>query len=302
MMQVSTSRFYERAAQSMGRLSNRADALNTQIATEKRLQRPSDDAVAYRRLQGLRQVETDDGTYGTNLKLAGSVLAQADSVLGEVGDQLQHASELALRAANGTLNAGDRKVIGLELASIAEALVGLVNKTDPRGLPLFGDAAGGAAAVRRPDGGYTLAETSPSSIPVAEGQALQAGEPAARAFGFAGKDGPTDVIAVVAGLAAALQGGTDPSAALATGVKDLKLASDQTTAVQASLGARAARVDMLTAQAIATAANREEVRSGLEDADITATITELQKTMTILSATQASFSKLSSLSLFDYLR
>ncbi len=31
-------------------------------------------------------------------------------------------------------------------------------------------------------------------------------------------------------------------------------------------------------------------------------ITELQKTMTILSATQASFSKLSQLSLFDYIR
>ena len=31
-------------------------------------------------------------------------------------------------------------------------------------------------------------------------------------------------------------------------------------------------------------------------------ITDLQKTMTVLSATQASFSKLQSLSLFDYLR
>jgi flagellar hook-associated protein 3 FlgL len=31
-------------------------------------------------------------------------------------------------------------------------------------------------------------------------------------------------------------------------------------------------------------------------------VVELQKTMTILSATQASFTKLSALSLFDYLR
>ena len=50
------------------------------------------------------------------------------------------------------------------------------------------------------------------------------------------------------------------------------------------------------------ATTRETERSGLEDTDVTAAITELQKTMTVLQATQASFSKLSSLSLFDYLK
>ena len=50
------------------------------------------------------------------------------------------------------------------------------------------------------------------------------------------------------------------------------------------------------------AAARESDRTELEDTDLSAAITELQKQMTILSATQASFSKLSSLSLFAYLR
>ena len=53
---------------------------------------------------------------------------------------------------------------------------------------------------------------------------------------------------------------------------------------------------------VANADDREAKRSGLEDTDITTTVVELQKTMTILSATQASFTKLSALSLFDYLR
>lgn len=301
-MKVATSGFFDRGAQSMGRLSTRADLLQTQIATGKRLQEPSDDALAYRRLQGLKQAEADDKAFGTNRKLAGGVLAQADTVLSEVSRQLQQASELALRAANGTMNAENRRVIGLELAGLAETLVGLVNQSDPRGLPLFGDAQGGPAAVRGPDGRYTLAATTPSPVPVGEGQTLQATEPAARVFGFIGKDGPTDMIAAVAALAAALQGPADPGDALATGIDDLKFAGDQATAVQASLGVRAARVDLLNAQATATAANREEARGALEDADIVATATELQKTLTILQATQASFAKLSSLSLFDYLR
>ena len=50
------------------------------------------------------------------------------------------------------------------------------------------------------------------------------------------------------------------------------------------------------------ATDREATRSALEDTDVTAAITNLQKTMTILQATQASFTKLASLSLFDYLK
>lgn len=304
MMQVPTNRFYDVGARNMGRLTSRADALQVQIATGKRLQAPSDDALAYRRLQGLARAEADDAVYASNLKLAGSVLAQADTILGEVGDQLQRASELAIRAANGTMNEGDRKVFAIELADIAEALAQLVNTTDGRGLPLFGGADGGMAAVRQPDGSYALATTTPSAMPVGEGQTIQANEPAERMFGFTGQSGPTDVIAAVAGLVAAIEA-NDPAtlkASLEEGVADITSAIDQTSAAQASLGARGARIDMLAAQMQATAVTREETRSGLEDADITQTVTELQKTMTILQATQASFAKLSSLSLFDYLR
>ena len=43
-------------------------------------------------------------------------------------------------------------------------------------------------------------------------------------------------------------------------------------------------------------------RSKLEDTDVTSAVIELQQLMTALSATQASFTKLSGLSLFDYLR
>lgn len=300
MMQVSTSRFYDAAARNMGRLTSRTDALQVQIATGKRLQAPSDDALAFRRLQGLAQAQADDATFGANLKLAGSMLAQADTVLGEVNDQLQRASELAIRAANGTMNEGDRKIFAIELNDIAQALAQLVNSKDGRGLPLFGGADGGQAAVPQADGSYTLATTAPSAMPVGEGQSIQANEPADRVFGFERAGVPTDVIAVVAKLAAALE--TEDAAAIAVGAEEIAAALDQTAATQASFGARAARIDMLAAQMTATAVNREETRSGLEDADITETVTELQKTMTILQATQASFAKLSSLSLFDYLR
>ena len=72
--------------------------------------------------------------------------------------------------------------------------------------------------------------------------------------------------------------------------------------MQGSLGARAQRVDIESARMTDIATDREITRSAIEDTDVTQAITELQKTMTILSAAQASFTKLSNLSLFDYLR
>lgn len=298
-MQVSTSGFYDRAAQTMGRLQAKANELQAR-GDGKRLHAPSDDAVAYRKLQGLAQAKADDKIDGANLKVAGSVLAQADSVLSSVTDQLQHASELALRASNGTMSAQDRRVIGIEVESILQSLVQLANSTDPRGEPLFGGADGGAGAVRQPDGSYALASTRPSAIPIGEGEAMEANEPASRVFGFTGAAGPTDALAVLAALAEALR--ANDAAGIATGVGDLKLAGDQVGAAQASLGARAARIDLAEAQLERAATDREAARSGLEDADIVATATELQKTLTILAVTQASFGKMSSMSLFDYLR
>src|SRR3546814_5791223 len=67
--------------------------------------------------------------------------------------------------------------------------------------------------------------------------------------------------------------------------------SDLLTGVRASIGARGARIDLEQTRAADAGAAREIDRSAIEDTDITAAITELQKTMTILQATQASRSE-----------
>lgn len=297
-MQISTSQFYDRSASTMGKLTAQADTLQTQISTGKKLAAPSDDSVAYQRLRGLDQATADDAAASANLTLASGLLAQADSALDGIGEQLQRASELAVRANNGTLSDANRKVIGTELAAIADAMVGLANTLDTRGQPLFGDADGGAAVTKGVDGKYTLASKAPPAVPIGGGQQVQTSETAQRIFSF----GDTNTLAAIAELAAALQSGEPLGDAGSTAIDDLASGLDQLSAVRASLGARATRVDVESARLRDVAVDREDVRSGMEDTDLTTAITELQKTMTVLSATQASFSKLSNLSLFDYLR
>ncbi len=294
-MQVSTSLFYDRAATAMDRLSARTDTLQTQISTGKKLPAPSDDSAAYFRLRGRAQGSADAVAHDGNLDLAAAVLQQGDTTLGSIAQQLQRAQELVIQARSGTQDGTAQNAIAAELDAIRDQLVTLGNTTDSRGQPLFGGADGGAAVTANVDGTFSFASTLPSAIPVGGGATVQPNETAARVF----QAGGTDMLAALTAASAALRGGATPSDAT---MDAIGAAHTQVVTVQTSLGARAARVEIEQAASKQAGIDREAARSGLEDTDITAAITELQKTMTVLSATQASFTKLQGLSLFDYLK
>ena len=304
-MQIGTNQFYTKNANQLGKLATQADTLNTQIATGKKFTAPSQDVVAYNRLAGIKQATADGTAYASNVSLAQSLLQQSDTTLGAIGTQLQRAAELTTQAANGTLSDANRKTIAIELQSIRDDLVNLAGTTDTRGQPLFGAASGGAAVTQAADGTVSFGGTGElPAIPVADGTDIRATDSAQRVFGNipASSGGTTDVFAVLSGLISALNAGGSVSVATGSAATDLKAAIAQVANVQGSVGARAARLDIVLSQATDAAAARETDRTGLEDTDVTTAITELQKTITVLQATQASFTKLGQLSLFDYLR
>jgi flagellar hook-associated protein 3 FlgL len=304
-MQIGTSQFYDTGASQLSQLSAKADTLNTQIATTKKFTNASDDVVAYNRLATIKQATADGKAYDSNVSLAKSLLQQSDSTLTAIGTQLQQAAELTTQAANGTLNDEDRKTIAIQLQSIRDDLVSLAGTKDARGQPLFGAATGTSAITQAADGSVAFGGTGEvSAIPIADGTNIQATDSAQRVFGNipTSGGGTTDAFAVLSNLISALNAGGDISTAAGTAADGLKAAQTQVSAVQGSVGAREARLDIVSTQSTDAAGARELDRSALEDTDLSSAIAELQKTMTVLSATQASFTKLGSLSLFDYLK
>jgi flagellar hook-associated protein 3 FlgL len=293
---TTTRGFYDRSQSAMSRLNADAVRLTTQISTGSRLLAPSDDSVGWQRLQGLAQASADAVVDERNLDLAASVLAQAETALDQISQQLQRAFELATQAGNGTLSDEARSAIGTELSGILDSIVTLANTRDARGAPLFGGQGDGAAVTPGAGGTLAFAAGEASAIPIGDGQSVEASTNARRFLAL--PDG-TDVGATITAMVAALSAGEALPAGTAD---DLKAIGDQTIQAQAAVGARAARVELVGAQFAQAATDREATRSGIEDVDLSQAITDLQKTMTVLQATQASFSKLSSLSLFDYLR
>lgn len=296
-MQISTSQFYSSNLTGMQSLTATADKLQTEIATTKKINAPSDDAVDWRRLQTLARSGADDTAYSGNLTLVGTTLSQADGTLSSITDALQQAKELAVKANSGTLSQSDRNAIADQLDTIVNNLVDYANVKDSRGASIFA-SGDDAAVVKNADGTFTFSTNGPTSVPVGANESIQPGDSATRLFVDSSGG---NILSQISALSAALRGTGDVSSIAGTTGDALQTANDQAASVQAALGARAARVDMETSRLKDVATDREATRSALEDTDVTAAITNLQKTMTILQATQASFTKLAGLSLFDYL-
>ncbi len=297
-MQISTNQFYTTNLTGMQALTATADKLQTQIATTKKINAPSDDAVDWSRLQTLARAGADDTAYGSNLTLVGTTLSQADGTLSSITDALQQAKELAVKANSGTLSASDRSAIADQLDTIVNNLADYANVKDSRGASIFA-AGDDPAVVKNADGTFTFSTSGPASVPVGANESIQPGDSAARVFVDSSGN---NILSQISSLSAALRGTGDVSSVAGSVGDAIQAANDQAASVQASLGARAARVDVETARLKNVATDREATRSALEDTDVTAAITNLQKTMTTLQATQASFTKLAGLSLFDYLK
>ena len=303
-MRISTQSTYDRASAGMATLSAAAAKLQTQVATGKKLIAPSDDAAAYRQLTVIRRANADQTANAANVTLASGLLASSDTALESIGNQLVQARELAMQASNGTLTDSQKASIATSLDAIVDDMLALANTTDSRGQPLFGGATGAVAYTRAADGAISFAGTGePGAIPIGDGTSIHANDSGERIFAVNTPGGASDIFRIVQELAEAIRTGGDVSKdASSEALTTLQSAIEGVADARASVGARAARVELQQTLMTKSNTDRAALRESVEDTDVTTAIADLQKTMTVLSATQASFTKLASLSLFDYLK
>lgn len=304
MTTVSTSAFYDRSTLAMGNLRARAEALQGSIGSGERLSRSSDDPVAASRLRGLLRAENHAAIDMGNANLANADLTLADGALSEITATVIRAQELATQAATGTLSPDQRAAIGQELGLIHGNIVALANSRNAAGHALFGGEATGAAYMLDASGNAAYAGTASSGeLALGEGLSVGRGITGPDFLNFNHNGLPTNLMAVVKGLADALQGGVaDPAGAARDALGALDTGLDKANAGQTIVGARLAWIDLTTERRIDLSELRSGEQGELGGTDLAATVSQLQQLMTVLEASQASFVKLSSLSLFDNLR
>ncbi len=301
---TSTSAFYHRSTLDISGLRGRAEQLQQQIGRGQRLARASDDPVAASRLRTLSRAGSLSGINIANANRASADLTLTDAALNSFADYITRAQELATEAANGTLTPAQRAGIGTELSQIHGNLVALANARDSNDHALFGGETAGVAYVLDAAGNATYTGTaSAGELPLGEGQSVNRGMTGPEFLSFSAAGGSTDLMAVVKSLGEALQGGVaDPQVAARDALTSLNTGLDAVTTAQTVVGSRLAWIDLTTTRATSLGELRASEEETIGATDIAATIAQLQQTMVVLEASQASFTKLAGLSLFDLLR
>lgn len=300
---TSTLAFHTRSLDQMNGLRVSLERLQSQIATGQRLERGSDDPAAASRLRALLRSERLSEAEAENAAKLEQDLTVGSDEIARIAEMLTRARELAVQAGSDTQGPQARAVIAEELEQLNEELFARANAVTLTGEPLFAGTAGGPAYIRDANGLVSYAgNLEVGSVAAGPGIEVPRGVTGPQVFEFDLGGSPASAFSVMSGLAAALRDPAgDPSAAASAALAGLDAALDTANRSQTVLGARMSWTQALQQNQLDRAVALAEQRSDYGDTDIAEAITRLQQTMTALEASQATFARVSSLTLFNAL-
>lgn len=171
-MRISTTQFYETSTANYQR--NYANVLKTgeEVSSQIKLNTASDDPVGAARVLQLNQQNSMLTQYKSNISSIGTNSTKAETAMKSIQDALQTASELILKAGNGTYTDKDRQSNAEELQELQKTILSLMNSQDSDGLYLFSGSKGTTPPYsQNPDGTYAY-NGDQTSINLAIGDGL----------------------------------------------------------------------------------------------------------------------------------
>ncbi len=296
-----TAGFYQRSVNEMAGLRRGAENLQTQISTGERLTAASDDPVAAASLRRLSRMDRLAEVDSANASRARNDLQIADGALQTMANDFARARELAIYAANGTLSADQRALIGAELAGIQNSLITSINTRGIGGNALFaGQGDGPAYTVDAAGNALYTGTATAGTLSLGEGLTVTTGITGPEALNFVGPGGPTDILTFIKGLADTLQNtALDGAAAARSSLSGFDEALESLTRAQTVIGVRVAWIETVQDRQTVSSEARAQETADQGEVDLATTISNLQQMLTVLGASQAGFVRIGQLSLFN---
>lgn len=264
-----------------------------QVATTKRLNRPSDSPADVQAAIKLNDNLAELQQYMRNIDAAKTQVTAADTALSGAGDVIQRARELAVEGANGTLSASDRGAIAEEVDQLLGQLVqdasaksgdtyvfsGFKVTTPP-----YTYAGAGSVSPYGGDQGGLMARVAP-------GVTLQTNIAGDAVFGNA--------IAALQSLYADLTGGQTVQAST---ISSLDTGLNDVLGARATLGARSNRLDDTKSFHQDVELSGKQLLSNLVDVDMASAISDLTNRQLTYQAALKVNAQILQTSLIDALR
>jgi len=130
MTRISSSQLQREAINSMLKQHETLSRTQQQVASGKKIFKPSDDPVAASRVVNLKDTLSAINQHQSNVEAARARITLSEGVLSNVVDLIHRASELSIQANNDSQNDETRSYIAAEIVQIQEAILNLANTTD----------------------------------------------------------------------------------------------------------------------------------------------------------------------------
>ncbi|MBQ0833797.1 flagellar hook-associated protein FlgL [Marinobacter sp.] len=153
MIRISSQQIFSSGINRLQELNSNLNSTQQQIASGKRVNKPSDDPVAAARILKLDQELSRVSTYERNVSLADNRLKQEESALTSAVDVIQRIRELTVQAGNGSLSPNDRQSISSEMKERLGQLANIGNTRDASGEYIFSGFQGSVQAFQQNDEG-----------------------------------------------------------------------------------------------------------------------------------------------------
>lgn len=294
-MRISTAQYYRVNAEQMQARQNKVAESQAKLGSGKQMLHPSEDPSKADLISRLESARERQGVYSKNIDAAETRLTSEETVLTSMTRIMQRITELTVQAGNDTLAAADRAVIGAEVRAMRDELLKLTNTQDLNGnyifsgnkveSPAFVESATGVVSY---NGDYGRLELNVSDVRKMTINTL--GPELFSEDDFAALDD------LVLGLT------TDDGAGIRSSLATLNTISDRLTTSYGTMAGRIVAIETQRAVTEDTELRLTELLQREDDLDYATAVTELTQESVALQALQASFAKLSQLTLFNYIR
>ncbi|WP_068620593.1 flagellar hook-associated protein FlgL [Paenibacillus tuaregi] len=297
-------------SQLMLNLNRNAQSMNNtqnQLATGRKLNKPSDDPVGITYSLRYRGELASNDQYTKNVDSALSWLDYNDTVLGQTGDVIQRLRELTVQAATGTNPQSALDSINKEVGQLKEQLIDIANST-LNGKYIFNGEAYNRKPYdfpKNPDG--TSDTSSLSTLTTDTGLInYSVGDSVQLPINMTGTDifgtgaDPTNIFNIMDSLSAALKAGD--TAAISGQLDKIDSRMERILTSRAELGAKTNRIELMQNRLGDLNTNLTDLQSKTEDADYAELIMRSKVQENIYNASLSAGSKIIQPSLVDFLR
>jgi flagellar hook-associated protein 3 len=298
-MRISTGQIQQTMLGSLQSNYSQYGRLQMQMASGKEILQPSDDPIGSVALLGLKKEQKSLSQYQDNISQVQTQLSQDDVQLDSMTEMLQRVQDLTQTAANDTNSTDELKAYAVELRQLQQGLVDLANARDENGSYLFS----GSQVDKKPvetdaSGNYIYqGDTLSRDVAVAHGVTISANDNASDLF-FSSGNFFQQFDTFISSLETATGSvSTEANTMLA----QLTSTQSDISSVRSSIGARTNTLDQLDSSHSEMKLFSEDVSNEIESLDYSAAATKMSDVLLALQVTQQSFSKVNSLSLFNYL-